>query len=120
MTAFADRVKDTTTTTGTGALTLSGTAPSGFQTYATAFGSASRRVRYSIFDVATGDFENGHGTFNGTTGLTRDTVKSSSNSGALVSLASGTKVVFCSALASDIGAGSIGRSLALVRGLAMP
>lgn len=93
MAAYADRVKDTTTTTGTGAITLAGSAPTGFQTFASAFGSSAVAVAYCI--AAGSEWEVGEGTFDGTTGLTRDTVLSSSNSGALVSFSAGTKDVFC-------------------------
>ena len=92
---IADRVKDTTTTTGTGAVTLSGTAPSGYQTFAAGFGSASLTVAYCIAGQTGGEWEVGKGTFNGTTGLTRDVVRSSSNANALVNFSAGTKDVFC-------------------------
>jgi hypothetical protein len=115
MPAFADRVKDTTTSTGTGAVTLAGSAPTGYRTFASGLGSATRKVRYEI--LGTSEWEVGTGTFDGTTGLTRDTVASSSNAGALVSFSSGTKDVFITLAAMDIKAGSIGRSYAMARGL---
>ena len=91
---LADRVKDTTATTGTGAITLVNSAPTGFRTFASGFGASSQVVAYCIDDGA-GNWEVGEGTFNGTTGLTRDTVKSSSNAGSLVSFGAGSKTVFC-------------------------
>ena len=92
-TYYADRVKDTTTTTGTGALTLANSAPTGYQTFATALGAASvSNVPYTIEGGA--EWEVGTGTFNGTTGLTRVSVLASSNAGALVSFSAGTKNVF--------------------------
>lgn len=109
MPAFADRVKDTTTTTGTGSLTLAGSAPTGFRTFATALGSSSCRVRYSIDGGS--EWEVGLGTFNGTTTLTRDVVLASSNSNALVNFSAGTKIVFVTASAVDLRAGSLGRTL---------
>jgi hypothetical protein len=110
---ISDRVKDSTTTTGTGAITLSGVAASGgYKTFATAFGSSSSVVIYCIVDTANNAFEVGKGTFNGTTGLTRDTVRSSSNSDALVSFASGTKDVFCTASAELLDNANIGMQLA--------
>lgn len=93
MTQYADRVKDTTTTTGTGTITLVNTAPTGFRTFASGFGAVSTIVSYAI--VLTGEWEVGVGTFNGTTSLTRTTVLASSNSNALVSFSAGTKSVFC-------------------------
>ena len=88
-----DRVQETTATTGTGTLTLSG-AVLGFQSFA-AIGN-SNTTYYAISDPITGDWEVGIGTYtsSGTT-LSRDTVLSSSNSGSLVSFAAGTKNVFC-------------------------
>lgn len=110
---IADRVKDTTTTTGTGAITLSGVAASGgYKTFASAFGSSSVTVGYCIVDSANNAFEVGKGVFNGTTGLTRDTVRSSSNSDALVNFAAGTKEVFCTAPAELIDNSNIGMQLA--------
>ena len=117
---IADRVKDTTTTTGTGAITLSGTAaPGGYQTFATAFGAASVPVSYVIVDSTNSTFEVGDGTFDGTTGLTRDYVRSSSNAGALVSFASGTKDVFCSISAAMISSSNSGLALATKAGYQM-
>lgn len=88
----ADRVKDTTTSTGTGSITLAGVAPTGYQTFATAFGSTSTIVTYVI--ELNSEWEVGQGTFNGTTTLTRDEVLSSSNSNTLVNFSAGTKNVF--------------------------
>lgn len=99
MSTLADRVKDHTASTGTGAITLAGTAPTGFRTFATAFGVGSKTVNYCIDDGA-GNWEVGSGTYNGTTGLTRTTVHSSSNANALVTFAAGSKTVFCTAPAT--------------------
>jgi hypothetical protein len=87
-----DRVKVTTTTTGTGTLTL-GSAEVGFQDFSV-IGNGNTTY-YTIFDVGTGDWEVGIGTYtaSGTT-LSRDTVLSSSNAGALVDFAAGDKSVF--------------------------
>ena len=98
MNTLADRVKDYTHSTGEGAITLANSAPIGFRTFATAFGAGSAQVSYCIDDGA-GQWEVGSGTFNGTTGLTRTTVHSSSNANALVMFAEGTKTVFCTASA---------------------
>jgi hypothetical protein len=88
-----DRVQEITTTVGTGTLTLGG-AVLGFQSFA-AIGNGNTTY-YAISDPVTGAWEVGIGTYtsSGTT-LSRDTVLSSSNSGSLVSFASGTKNVFC-------------------------
>lgn len=86
-----DRVKETTTTTGTGTITLAGAA-TGFQSFA-AIGDGNTTF-YAITAFA-GDWEVGIGTYtaSGTT-LSRDTVLSSSNSGALVDFPAGIKEVF--------------------------
>lgn len=92
MAAFADRVKDTTTTTGTGNITLAGSAPTGYQTFATALGSAASNVPYAI--VGTSEWEVGFGTLSSSTTLARTRVTASSNSGSAVNFSSGTKDVF--------------------------
>ena len=97
MALYADRVKDTTTSTGTGSITLANSAPTGYQTFATAFGSTSQTVAYCIADQSGSTWEVGTGVFNGTTGLTRATVLASSNAGSLVNFTAGTKDVFCTA-----------------------
>jgi hypothetical protein len=94
MPAFADRVKESSTTTGTGTLTLDGAA-TGFQTFSGAFGNS-----VSVYYVIAGgsQWEVGIGTTGAGT-LSRDTVLQSSNADALVDLAAGTKDVFCSYVA---------------------
>lgn len=90
---LADRVRETTTTVGTGTVTLGG-AVTGFQTFA-AIGNANTTY-YTIAGQGTSEWEVGIGTYtsSGTT-LARNTVLASSNSGSLVSFSSGTKDVFC-------------------------
>lgn len=94
---IADRVKETSTTTGTGALTLAG-AITGFGTFASRC-SVGDTCYYAIQavdagGVPTGDWECGLGTYSASSTLTRTTVTSSSNSDAVVSFAAGTKQVF--------------------------
>lgn len=96
MPVFADRVKDTTTTTGTGSVTLSGTAPTGFRTFANAYGTAATQVPYVIAAQSGADWEVGFGTLSSSTTLARTTILASSNAGAAVNLAAGTKDVFVS------------------------
>jgi hypothetical protein len=85
-----DRVQETSTTTGTGTLTLAG-AVSGFQSFS-AIGDGNTTY-YAI--VGGAEFEVGLGTYtsSGTT-LSRTTVLESSNSGSLVNFSAGTKNVF--------------------------
>jgi hypothetical protein len=114
---FADRVQDVTTTTGTGSITLAGTPPTGYRTFATAFGSSSTYTQYCIAG-ATGEWEVGEGTFNGTTTLSRELVRSSSNSGSLVNFSAGNKDVFCTASAEQVDNSNIGQQSANARGQA--
>lgn len=90
---LADRVKDTTTTTGTGTITLSGTAPVGYVSFGTAIGNGNTTY-YTI--TAGSEWEVGIGTYtaSGTT-LSRDTVLASSAGGTTkVTFSAGTKDVF--------------------------
>ena len=91
---FADRVKDTTTTTGTGSVTLAGSAPTGFRTFASALGTAADRVPYAIVAQSGGEWEVGIGTLSSSTTLARTRVQASSNSGSAVNFSAGTKDVF--------------------------
>lgn len=87
-----DRVKETSTTTGTGTFTLAGAA-TGFQSFSV-IGNGNTTF-YCIVDSAAGAWEVGIGTYtsSGTT-LSRDTILESSNSGAAVNFGSGSKDVF--------------------------
>ena len=85
---IADRVRETTTTTGTGTLSLDG-AVAGFQAF-TAVGN-NNTTYYTI--QGTTEWEVGIGTYLSNT-LSRDTVLSSSNGGSKVLLTAGTKDVF--------------------------
>lgn len=99
MVKLVNRAKMSTSTTGTGTITL-GSALDGYQTFAAAGVSNGETVRYAIED-GTSSFELGSGVFtaSGTT-LTR-TPSESSNSGNAINL-SGNAVVFITALAVDI------------------
>lgn len=101
---LADRVKETTTTTGTGTITLAGAA-TGFQSFA-AIGNGNTTY-YAISGGS--QWEVGIGTYTsvGTT-LSRDTVIASSSAGALVSFSAGTKDVICSNPASKAVTTGIG------------
>lgn len=90
---LADRVRETTTSTGTTAVTLAG-AVTGFQSFS-AIGNANTTY-YTIAGQGTSEWEVGIGTYTASgTSLSRDTVLSSSNSGSLVNFSAGTKDVFC-------------------------
>jgi len=89
---IADRVQETTLTTGTGTVTLAG-AVLGFQTFAV-IGNGNSTF-YTIADQGGSNWEVGIGTYtsSGTT-LSRDTVLASSNGGSLVNFSAGTKTAF--------------------------
>ena len=96
-----DRVKETTTTTGTGAVSLGG-AVTGFETFAAGIGN-SNTVYYCIAHQTAAEFEVGLGTLDGdSSDLTRTTVISSSNSDSAVDFSAGTKDVFCTIPASKM------------------
>lgn len=88
-----DRVKETSTTTGTGTFTLAG-ASTGFQAFSV-IGNGNTTY-YTIALQGGSEFEVGIGTYtlSGTT-LSRTTVLASSNSGNAVNFSAGTKDVFC-------------------------
>ena len=85
-----DRVRENSTTTGTGTFTLSG-AVSGFQTFSSAIGNTNTTY-YAIVNGA--EWEVGLGTVSAGA-LSRDTILESSNSGSAVNFSAGTKDVFC-------------------------
>ena len=89
---FADRVKETSNTAGTGTLTLAG-ASFGYQSFAV-IGNGNNTY-YAIYDNTAGTWEVGIGTYTaaGTT-LSRDTILASSNAGAAVPFGATTKEVF--------------------------
>lgn len=89
---LADRVQETASAPGTGAVTLLG-AVTGYQTFAV-IGNGNTTF-YTIADQGGANWEVGIGTYtsSGTT-LSRDTVLSSSNGGSLVNFSSGTQSVF--------------------------
>ena len=87
----ADRVQETTNSTGTGAYTLGG-AVAGFQAFSAEVSNADT-VYYSVTDNA--DYEVGLGTYASSGGtITRTTVFTSSNSNNAVNWGIGTKNIF--------------------------
>ena len=96
-----DRVKETTTTTGTGTISLGG-AVTGFETFAAGIGN-SNTVYYCIAHQDQAEFEVGLGTLDGdSSDLARTTIISSSNSDSAVDFSAGTKDVFCTIPASKL------------------
>ena len=95
-----DRVKETSTTTGTGTLDLAG-AQQGFETFVAGIGNTTTTY-YAILNPGTAEFEVGIGTVTdaSTDTLSRTSVISSSNGDSLVNFTGGTKDVFCTLPAS--------------------
>ena len=95
-----DRVKETSTTTGTGTLNLSG-AVSGFQTFVAGVGNGNTTY-YAIVNRDESEWETGIGTVTdaSTDTLARTTVIASSNSDSAVDFSAGTKDVFTTLPAS--------------------
>lgn len=95
----ADRVKETTTTTGTSAYALGG-AFTGFVTFSSAMANGDTCL-YSVEDGG-GGYEVGIGTWNTGNTLSRTTIIKSSNSDAAVSWSAGTKNIVLTLTAEDI------------------
>lgn len=101
---LADRVKEPTTTTGTGSLTLGG-AESGFESFSVAVGNGNTTY-YAIVHRTAAEWEVGIGTVSAGA-LARTTVIASSNGNAAVNFSAGTKDVFVGlpaskAISSDV------------------
>ena len=90
-----DRVKETTTSTGTGTIQLAG-AETGFDTFVAGVGNG-KETFYSIFGISGSEFEVGRGTVTDSSPdtLSRTTIFSSSNSDSAVDFSAGTKIVIC-------------------------
>lgn len=97
---LADRVKETTTTVGTGDIALGG-AVTAFRAFSAVCANGDT-CYYTIAHQSGADWEVGLGTWGTGNILTRTTVLSSSNAGSLVSLSAGTKDVFLSAPAAHL------------------
>ena len=95
----ADRVLESSTSTGTGAFVVSGTPAAGYRTFSAVM-SVSDTCYYSIQGQTTSEFEVGLGTYSSANTITRTTVYSSSNSGSAVTFSAGTKNIFLTAVAS--------------------
>ena len=97
---IADRVRETTTTTGTGTVNLLG-AVTNFETFSANL-SNSDTTYYAIVDNTNNDFEVGIGTFTASGTTLARSVIASSNSNNLVDFGVGTKDVFITVPASKI------------------
>lgn len=95
---YKDRVRETTSSTGTGTLTLDGAAGGSYQSF-DVYGV--EQFEYAIIDNVNGDWEVGIGTYD-TDVLTRVLVQASSNEGAAVDFGAGVKDVFSSISAANL------------------
>ena len=95
-----DRVKETTTSTGTGTVNLAG-AETNFETFVAGVGNTNTTY-YAIVHQSAAEFEVGLGTVSDSSPdtLSRTTILSSSNSDSAVNFSAGTKDVFCTLPAS--------------------
>ena len=95
----ADRVRDTSTTAGSGSFSVSGTAPTGYRTFSAVL-SVSDTFYYSIQHQTLNEWEVGLGTYSSANTFSRTTIYSSSNAGSAVTFSAGTKDVFITMAAS--------------------
>lgn len=120
MPTYYDRVKDISTTTGTGPVTLSGTAPTGYQSFADRY-AINEPLDYSIVDGASGLWETGEGYLSAATTLVRiDPHDGSSGKFTLVNFSAGTKDVFVTLTARSTSRTHPGILAARINGLTMP
>lgn len=97
---IADRIKETSTTTGTGNFTLAG-AVAGFRAFSAAVGSGHTTYYVITNRDAASEYEVGYGTMSGSTTLVRTSVIASSNANAAVNFSAGTKDVFVAGTAES-------------------
>lgn len=114
---YADRVEETTTTTGTGDITLAG-ATTQNQSFNTAFGTG-KRFKYVLVDADGTDWETGIGYLSASTTLVRETVEASTNSGSAINLSSGTHTIFHDFTAGSATAAGMGNMVAMASGMAL-
>lgn len=115
---YADRVSETSTTTGTGSLTLGG-APTGYQTFNGAVG-ANVYFYYAIMSAGS-EWEVGRGYLSDSTTLVRETILASSNSGSVVNLSAGTKsaIITWPAFIAQRSS-TLGQDICLSKGVFLP
>lgn len=100
MPALVNRVKDSSTTTGTGDITVSGTPPSGYDAFSVL--PDGTVFDYTISHATLNEWEVGRGKKTGSTTFSRHQVLSSSNSGAAVNFSAGDKEVFVTVAGQSI------------------
>lgn len=117
MARLFDRVKETTTSTGTGNITLAGAATR-YKAFSAVFSVGDEQIPYCIEAQSGSEWEVGLGTYSASNTLRRDKVYASSNSDAAVNFSAGTKDVFLTGSAEVLDI--TGRQIAIQRGYAMP
>ena len=106
---LADRIKENTTTTGTGTVVLGG-AQTGYQSFAVV--GNGNTTYYTIADQTGSTWEVGIGTYySGNVSLARTTILSSSNSGAVANFTAGTKDVFVTYPSETSALGGSGQAI---------
>ena len=101
----ADRVKETTTTTGTGSISLDG-ASVGYRAFENVCAN-NDTCYYCVVSQSGTQWEIGLGTFITVNTLQRTTVHSSSNAGGLVNFSAGTKDIFLAITATQFTANTL-------------
>lgn len=99
---YADRVKESSTSTGLGNIILAGTL-TGFRTFASII-AVGESFYYCIDGGTSGEWEVGIGVLTDATTLVRSSVLSSSSANAAVSFSAGTKTVFVTIAADGVSA----------------
>ena len=97
---IADRVKESSTTTGTGSILLAGAATS-FRTFDNVLDTADTTY-YAVVEQSGSNWEVGIGTFTSPATLARTTILSSSNNNLIVNFTAGGKDVFIDMPAAKI------------------
>jgi hypothetical protein len=87
-----DRVKETTTTTGTGSFALAG-AVTGYDSFGQI--GNSNTTYYAVYLDGGSEWEVGIGTYTSPSTLSRDTILASSNAGSVVTFSAGQKTIWC-------------------------
>ena len=87
-----DRVKETTTTTGTGSFALAG-AVTGYDSFGQ-IGNGNTTY-YAVYLDGGSEWEVGIGTYTAPSTLSRDTILASSNAGNIVTFSAGQKTIWC-------------------------
>jgi hypothetical protein len=99
---IADRVRDTSTTIGTGSFTVSGSAPTTYRTFSAVCATADT-FPYFIASQSLNEWEVGLATYSAANTIARTTIYSSSNAGSIVTFSTGTKDVVLSDTAEKSG-----------------